>query len=275
MMASSVMGDPAAEPVRVAVSIPPQAFIVERIGGDLVDVMTLVEPGQSPATYEITPKQMAMLSGEDVYFKIGVPFEKNLADKLRNSLPSLPVVDCAQDSMSEKAAENNHDHHLEDPHIWLDPVAIPKIGKIIRDHLIQLRPSQKDLFESNYRALERQSRTITEDISGMLGPYRGKTFYVFHPAFGAFTKRFGLRQMAIEQEGKDPGGKYLAELISRMKKEKVRFIFVQPQFSKKSARAIADEVGAELVELDPLAFDLLANIKTIADRLVAGFAERR
>lgn len=275
MMASSVLGDSPSAPVRVAVSIPPQAFIVEKIGGDLVDVMTLVKPGQSPATYEITPKQMAMLSGEEVYFKIGVPFERNLADKLRNSLPSLPVVDCAPDSMPEIAAENNHDHHLDDPHIWLDPEEIPGIGKIILDRLIQLRPSRKDFFESNYRALEKQSRTITNDISGILGPYRGRTFFVFHPAFGAFAKRFNLNQAAIEQEGKDPGGKHLAELISQMTRDKVKFIYVQPQFSEKSARAIADEVGAKLVELDPLAFDLFANITNIADRLVAGFAERK
>lgn len=276
--AQSAFAEPSVTPLKIAVSIPPQEYIAREIGGDLVEIMTLVDAGQSPATYEITPKQMAALSGADLYFKIGVPFEKNLAKKIENSLPDLPVIDCAPDvalSSEHETGGHGHNHGSEDSHVWLDPLRIPKIARIMMNELVVHRPSQREYFQANYNALEERVALITNEITEMLETHRGKTFYVFHPAFGSFAKRFGLHQDAIEQDGKEPGGKYLAGLIERMKKEKVKHIYVQPQFSKKSARAIADEIGAELIELDPLARDIVTNLKSIAVKIVKGFESQQ
>lgn len=255
----------------VAVSIAPQEYLLRRIGGDIINVEVLVAPGQSPATYEITPRQMAELTNADLYFTIGVPFERTLSERLEKSLPDLKLVSCYCETAHQHDHEGDNDL---DPHCWLDPDQLKQIALCMTEALRKQYPDKEGYFRDGYGIILRQLKKIDNEIKDLLASYKGQSFYVYHPAFGHFAERYGLRQVAIEQDGKEPSAKKLAELIRQAKADGVKYIFVQPQFAHKSAGTVAEEIGAELVELDPLAGDLFANLKVLAGKIAESFDTR-
>jgi len=258
--------------IPVFVSILPQAFFVEKIGGDRVLVDVLVQPGQSPHTYAPTPRQMGRLAEGRVYFRIGVAFENAFIPKIENALPNLIIVDTRQGINLEKMAghegEEDHDHGEElDPHIWLDPLLVKKQAKIIKDTLAQLDPAGQSLYEKNLAAFCSDLEALHARLTKALTPLQGKSFFVFHPAFGYFAKAYGLKQIAVETGGNAPSARHLASLIESAKKNGVRVLFVQPQFSQKSAKTVARAINGVVVPLDPLARDYFSNMTGIAQAL--------
>ncbi|HPQ68309.1 MAG TPA: zinc ABC transporter substrate-binding protein [bacterium] len=254
--------------VNVFVSIIPQAYFVERIGGSEVNVQVLVGPGQSPETYDPSPKQMAQLAQADVYFPIGVPFEFRLMKKIKRSFPDLNVVE-SQRGISLRAGEvDHHDGHRPDfnidPHIWLDPQKARIMSSTMTDELARLRPDLAETFRANLAQLAADLDQLHRDLTAQLKPYKGCSFMVFHPAYGYFAGAYGLNQIAVEAEGKSPNAKQLAEWIDFAKKEKVKVIFVQPQFSQDTARTIAASIDGVVVPMDPLAKDYINNLRKMA-----------
>ncbi|MGI5819471.1 MAG: metal ABC transporter solute-binding protein, Zn/Mn family [Armatimonadota bacterium] len=257
----------AAAPVITAcVSIPPQAFFVERIGGTRVSVEVLVGPGQSPATYEPTPAQMAALDRADVFFRIGVPFEDALMDRISASMPRLNVVDLRKGIELQPIADHggDHAHGREDPHTWLDPALAAIQARTIHEELARLDRNAAGTYAANLEALSSDLEQVQAEVAETLASLQGRRMFVFHPAFGYFARAFGLEQVAIEIEGREPAPRELQQIIEMAKDEDLRVIFVQPEFSDASARAIAAEVGAEVVSIDPLARDYLDNLREMA-----------
>jgi len=279
---------PAREKIKVFVSIVPHAYFVERVGGDRVDVGTLVGPGREPHEYEPTPKQLGELASARVLFTAGMPFETTLAKKIRSSFKNLRVVDTNKGitlhAMSEEEGEAEdddkrhkhgkeaaHDHRTgaPDPHVWLDPVLAKTQVATICDTLVAMDPAHTDEYRKNLEAFQQDLDRLNQKLTAALAPLKGKTFYVYHPAFGYFADRYGLRQVPVEMGGKEPSAKHLAQLISRARKDGVKVIFVQPQFSKKTAEALAKEIGGAVVPLNDLAKDYLKNMEEIATQVSA------
>lgn len=262
-------------PLQVTVSILPQEYFVKRIGGQRVQVTTLVQPGNSPATYAPTPKQMASIASAHIYFRIGVPFENSLYPKLKRSLPDLMIIDLQEGIKlmpMEEGPDDIHDHHEDlDPHTWLDPNLALHQSLLIRDALIRFDPAGETKYRNNFAALERDLEQLDKELQGSLLPLAGKTIYVFHPAYGYFCRAYGLHQKAVHPEGKNPGAKYLARLIEQAKKDNVKAIFVQPQFSTKAARTLARSIGGSVITLDPLALNYLDNMRSISKQLVRSY----
>lgn len=258
-------------PLNIMVSILPQEYFVQRIGGDRVKVSALVQPGHSPATYAPTPKQMVALATSKIYFRIGVPFENGLIPKLARSIPNLTIVDLRQDiellPMDESHGEHDDDHGDFDPHTWLDPMLALKQSAVILDTLIHFDPAGAAEFNENFVSLSKDLKQLDQQLKEMLKPYRGMSIYAFHPAYGYFCRAYGLKQKAINPDGKEPGARHLARLIEQAQKDMVRVIFVQPQFSDKAARTIARSINGSVVALDPLAVDYLANMRSMAREL--------
>jgi len=127
-----------------------------------------------------------------------------------------------------------------------------------------LAPEAEDAFSHQLRLFLGELDRVDGQIRRLLAPLKGKKMYVFHPSFGYFTDAYGLKQVPIEREGKEPPPKYLAKIIAEARKDRVTALFVQPQFSPKGAQAIADAIGAHLVFLDPLAYDYTNNLLKIA-----------
>ncbi len=267
----------------VYVSILPQKYFVDRIGGKYFDVKVLVMPGQSPATYDPTPGQIAALDNAETLFLIGVPFEKHLLENISGRLKNLNIVDTSSGidkiMLDTHTRENEHEEHGHkagelDPHTWLDPALAKKQAVLIAANLKKIVPEHADEIDYNLSVVVADLDKLNREISAALEPVRGKKIYVFHPAFGYFARAYGLQQMAVETGGKEPGAKHIASLINKAKSEDVRVIFVQPQFSKKSAEAIAGAIGGAVVPIDPLAYDYIKNLRNIAVEIKSALARQ-
>lgn len=241
-------------PVRVFVCIEPIAYLAERIGGPLVDTSVLVGPGQDPHTYEPTPGQMARLAESRLYFAIGLPFEDRLLPRIRELSPNLAVIDAGR-SVPRRTG---------DPHIWMSPRLAKTIARNLCDALVTADASNSRTYHDGLDALLSDLDTLDTEIASALRPLRGRSICVFHDAFGYFADAYGLKQVAIETGGREPGPRHVAELVERARRDGVRVIFVQPQFSTMSAAAIAREIGGAVVPFDPLARDYIANMRKAA-----------
>lgn len=272
----------AGKPV-IFVSILPQAYFAERVAGDHVSVEVLAGPGQSPHSFEPTPKQMAKLAEADVFFTIGIPFEKGFVHKIKSSNPRLKIVPTDTGITKRRMKTDRHHDEKEghahektyaaehkggaDPHVWLDPVLVKGMAEIMCDTLSGLMPENKKTFRKNLDAFTRDLNDLDRKIADVLKPLRGRKFFVFHPAFGYFGDRYGLDQQAVEIEGKEPGARQLARLTEEAKEEGVRVLFVQPQFAKTSAATVAQEIGGAVVPIDPLARNYIQNLTEMADTI--------
>ncbi len=256
----------------VFVSIPPQAFVVEWLAGNLVQVDVLLPPGASPATYEPTPKQMAALDRAQLYLQIGAPFEGPILAKVSELMPELRIVDCRAGVELEPIGGGGHDHGagLLDPHIWLDPQRMKNIASTTARALEALLPDEAPGIEERLAALRRAIDDTDGRVADILAPFAGRTLLVFHPAYGYFTRRYGLIQMAVEVDGRAPSARRLTAVVGELRHQPVPALFVQPQFSRSAAERVANALDCELVELDPLAGDYLANLEIMADRIAEG-----
>ncbi len=263
----------------VFVSIAPQKFIVQQIGKDLVDVQVMVRPGASPATYEPKPRQMADLSRTDIYFAIGVPFENAWLKKIAAANSEMKVVHT--DHGIEKLAMANHhdeearhekDHHEHgglDPHIWLSPPLVKIQARAILAALREVDPEHRSVYEANFREFASRIDRLDADLRKTFTGKKGTRFMVFHPSWGYFAHAYGLRQAPIEIQGKDPKPAQLKELIEHARENGIKVVFVQPQFSTKSAKLVAREIGGQVAFADPLAEDWLLNMREVAKKFKA------
>jgi zinc transport system substrate-binding protein len=166
-------------------------------------------------------------------------------------------------------SEKRHIHGSDgsDPHIWLSPSLVKKQAETIWHALVRFDPSGKEEYTSNFNGFIRDIDALQKKIAGLLAPFKGKSIYVFHPSFGYFADEYGLRQVAVEIEGKAPKGQDLARFIKMAKKEKVRVVFVQPQFDQGTARKIAGAINGKVVPIDPLSKDYLINLEQMSKKI--------
>lgn len=264
-----------ARPMEVFVSIAPQQFIVDRIGGPLVKSHLLVDKGQDPHFFEPSPRRLMELGRARLYFTVGLEFERQLAARLGKSFAGLRFV--AMDKgihklpMSSSDEEGKMHRGDKDPHIWLSPLLVSKMAGNTADALAEEDPAHAATYRRRLRKLRQDLLAVQSRLRKELLPYKGRTFYVFHPAFGYFAAAFGLRQRAVEEGGHSPSPRQLAALIEQARREQVRIIFVQPEFDQKGAEAIARAIGGTVIDLDPLAYDVLGNFSRIAASLGRSF----
>ncbi len=273
LLSSPLQAALAAEPLGVFVSLLPQKQFVERIAGDAVKVEVMVRPGQSPATFDPTPQQMVALARAAAYFRIGAPFETVWVPKMQSTHPKLRIVDTRVGitllPMDSPATSHGHDHGspaagggTPDPHIWTDPLRVKQQAANIRDGLIALAPTERARFEAGYARYAAEIDALDAELRTVLTGKTERRFMVFHPAWGYLARTYGLKQIPIEVEGKEPGPQALARMIDQAKADGVRVIFVQKQFSRSAADSVARAIGGEVVELDPLAEDFIGNTRT-------------
>jgi zinc transport system substrate-binding protein len=265
-----------AKPVlNVHVSILPQKYFVERIGQDLVNVHVLVKPGKSPATYSPSPDQIKKLTTSDVYFRIGVPFENSILEKIK-SIARVRLVDTRQ-GIPLRRMENRHKKGLKkntqlgnDPHIWMSPVLVKIQAHTIFTTFSSMDPENTDIYKKNYMLFIKDLDVLDHRLKTAFKNLAGETLFVFHPSFGYLTDAYNLKQIAVESMGKSPKGKALSNIIKSAKKQKTRVIFAQPQFDQNTAEKIASAINGVVVFINPLAYDYLVNMETIALSITRG-----
>jgi zinc transport system substrate-binding protein len=250
----------------LTVSILPQKYFVQKIVKDKFDVNVMVQPGASPHIYEPKSSQMKSLMNSEIYFYIGVSFEKVWLDKFKLSAKNTTFVDTS--SGIEKITMAKHEHHEEetnkkeshfeheeegtDPHIWLDPILVKVQAKNIYDAIVKIDSKNSEFYKANYEEFLKELDMLDADLKTILAPYENRAFMVFHPSWGYFAKRYNLEQIAVEVEGKEPKPNELVELIKDAKEHDIKIVFVSPQFSQKSAKTISKNIGAKVISLDSL-----------------------
>jgi zinc transport system substrate-binding protein len=250
----------------VTVSIVPQKYFVERVGGERVDVNVMVLPGNSPATYEPRPEQLAALSESAAYFSIGVPFEGAWAEKIAAANQGMLMVDTAAgiERMPMKVGHGHSEGPL-DPHIWLSPELVKVQARNIADALVKLDPAHDGEYRANLEAFIADIDELEADIKETFAGANSNKFIVFHPAWGYFAHDFELEMIPIEIGGQEPSAQELAHLIAEAQEEGIRVVFAQPEFSTQDAETIAQEIGGEVLLVSPLAEDWLSNLTRVAD----------
>jgi len=244
------------EPIPIFVSIIPQKYFVERIGGNDVTVEVMVKPGESPATFNPNPKKMSRLANSKLYFSIGVPFERIWISRLKAIHPDLQFI-----SLHNKSS-NPRDEH--DPHIWLSPLLAKKMLAEIEAALSKAKPERAEFFKMNSINLAQELDILDQEIRDIIATAKSRNFMVFHPAWSYFAETYDLKQVAIEHQGKEPGPRALQQIINTGKKLKIKTIFVQRQFGLSVAKNVSQIIGANVEEIDPLAENYFENMRKIA-----------
>ena len=268
----STPGAPGGSRLRVAVSVPPQAYFVERIGGDRVAVEVMIPPGFSHVDYPLTPRQMEALSTAGLYIKVGHPsfdYERRYIDPFLERSPHVRVVDMSQGMRlitgpGEAEGGEHHDHGDGDPHVWVAPETVAVAAGNIAEALCAADPAGAPLYRANLRSFLEEIGRLDREIRAELAAAPVRKFIVYHPGWGYFARQYGLEQIAIEAEGKEPGAAQMIELIDRARREGVRLVFIEAGFPRRSAQVIADAVDGEVVLADPQQKDWPANLRRVA-----------
>ncbi|WP_089725927.1 metal ABC transporter solute-binding protein, Zn/Mn family [Candidatus Thiosymbion oneisti] len=287
-----------AEPLRVFASVVPIRTCVERVGGEHVDARAMVRPGYNPHTYDPTPQQISALAKAVLYVRAGVPFEDAWMERIRSANPAMQILDVrsgidrreleaqGHDGDGDAQGPSGHDrhqdrhgqaadhahHHASDPHVWTSPPLVKHLAGVIRARLAELDPAHAADFARNHAAYVAELEALDRELRTLLEPLRNRKFMVFHPAWSYFAATYGLVQIPIEREGKEPGPRALTALIEQARREQVKVVFVQPQFSRRSAEQVARAIGGRVVAIDPLAADYAANLRRVARQITGAVA---
>lgn len=234
--------------IQVSVSVPPQAEIVRKIGGDRVEVETLVAPGASDEDLSLSPRKTLALERTDLYVKVGHPafqVEKRYVDPFLARHPEIRVVDM---SRGIDLITDNHGHEGGDPHVWGAPATMVAAARNIAAALSDLDPTHAQTYRGNLErylsGIDRLDREIRARLAG-----GRRTFLVYHPSWGYFARQYGLEQIAIEAEGKEPGAARLIQLIDRARREGAEVVLVP--YPRESAQVLAEAIGGRIITADP------------------------
>ena len=249
----------------IYVTLPPIAYLVKQLAGPGYKVQTLFSTTQDPHTFEPQTKQIADISKSDIFFVAGMPEEKAFEEHFENKrYPAVynvsRFIKKRKLNCSKCASCNNLD-----PHTWLSPENLDKQAIAIVSALSAHYPENKKTFQTRYKTLRKQLNELNEEVSKKLKPYKGQAFFVYHPSFGYFAQAYGLKQIAIENEGKKPSVKHLRKIIEIGSKQKHKVVITQPQFIRKYADEVAREIGAKVYLVNPLSADPIDTIEKLAD----------
>ena len=243
----------------VSVSILPQKYLVEKIAGDYLQVNVMIPPGMSPETCDLSTEQLKKLYDSDICFTIGhLPFELTHLAPVVKQRKDIRIINHSEGIKLLSGScghqhHNGHEHSGVDPHIWSSPRYVAQMAQQIFKALSEQYPTQKEKFEEGYKTLSKEIETVKEKADSALNEKRGSMFLIYHPALTYLADDYGLQQVAIENEGKEPNPAHLKHIIDLAKEKNIRIIFIQSQFDKNNALSVAKEIGGEVIPIDPLA----------------------
>ncbi len=242
--------------LKIVVSIIPLYNITKAITGDKADITVMVPPGASEHTFEPKPSQVKELADADIFIEVGAGMEFWDEKMLRAAgNKKLKIIRCTDGVklMQEQGEEHEKHHEAGNPHIWLDPILVKDIAAKIYD-AIAVPAFKQDPFYARYALLDMQLDALDKYIRGEVSKFGIKNIVSFHPAWAYFEKRYGLKEVGVIEEtpGKEPTPKELENIISQIKKYKIKTIFAEPQLPRKAADIIAKEAGVSVLVLDPV-----------------------
>ena len=276
----TVCGWAEAKKPRILVALPPHATLVARVAGDRVETAVVLETGGDHEVFAPTPSNLRRFQEADLYWATGLGFERSFVPRLRALSPALELIGEAAPGEGEDESHHDHDHdhdhghhdHGEDdPHWWLSPREVASRVHALAEALAAFDPPHAADYLAGATAFAARCEALHAELAELFAPYRGRSFFVYHAAFGHFAAAYGLEQVPLEREGREPSLREMGALVARGRAEGVRVVYAQPQHRATALTVFAEQFGAEIVRLDPLAADWEANLRTLAARLVEGF----
>ncbi|MDO5017525.1 MAG: zinc ABC transporter substrate-binding protein [Porphyromonas sp.] len=250
----------------ITVSLLPEKYFVEQMTGDWAEVHVLVPYGNNPEAYDPTPKDIAKLHSSKTYLAIGtLPFEQQWIRSLPDSVTLVNIAErMPHDLIHGDHEEHGHVHQFGDPHYWTSLTGGEAMAEVIREALAELFPDRAEEIRQNYEANLAPTLTeIAEYGQSVLGQRDSLAFVIYHPSLSLFAEEWGLRQLAIEEHGREPSVKHLIALIDEARKWDTRVVFIQREFDTKSVESIASDLRIHRVVIDPLAEDWAAEMRSI------------
>lgn len=264
-----------AKPV-VAVSIEPQRYFIEQIAGDKVEVQTLVPKGAVPETYDLTPGQIVDLGQCQAYFVMGhLAFERRWVDSYSDQHPHTNIVDMSQ-GITPIVSSTPHTGHQKDdipgmfvePHTWMSVSNALTIAKNVCEGLCATDPENETYYEQRLDSLDKRLHRLDESIRATLET-ADSTFLIYHPALTYFARDYGLTQISIENDGKEPSPRQMKATIDKAAAKGIKVLFIQPEFDRRTAETLVKSTGTRLVTVNPLSYDWENEMLSIA-RALAG-----
>lgn len=252
----------------VLVSVAPHKFFVEQVTQHTIPVQLMVPAGASSHTYEPSPKQVLSASKADLWFTMGEAFEPKVVRSLTSYNPQMQIVDLRKGVNLIRDGEHHHccscHGNSEDVHYWLSAREAKTQALTIYEALVARYPEKKDIFTQGYTQFIADLDQLDQELTLTLKPVFGRSILVSHPAYGYFIRDYGMKQLSIEFEGKDPTPLQLTTVLRDSRNAQVTKVFVQPQYPSKGASLIAKEINAKVVTLEPYSENYFETMREIA-----------
>ena len=262
----------------VSVTILPQKYFVDQIAGNLLQVNVLVPPGSSYHNYEILPSQMKDLAKSQAWLQVGLlTFEHALKDKMADINKNLSIVNCSEgiipiagSECEEEGHDHEHAHHeAYDPHTWLAPAE----SKIIAQNTLKALkvgfPEHAADFDTNYTMFITRIDSLATEIEQRLASLKNRNILIFHPALAYYARQFGMEQIALELDGKDPSPRHMKNIVDLAHEQNIHVIFIQKEFDSAFALQLSREIDGEVVIIDPLDYNWEKQLLDITDKIAA------
>ena len=255
----------------ITVTLEPLRYFTEAIAGDQYQVVSMVPKGSSPETYDPTPQQLVALNKSQAYFRIGhIGFEQTWMDRLASNSPQLKFFDTSEGIDLIRTAGYQHGDHYHaggvEPHVWNSANNAIILAENIYQALCELDASHQSYYKERLDSLKQAIQQTDQTIRELLQK-SDQTFLIYHPALSYFARDYGLKQISIEEEGKEPSPAQLKTLIETCRKENIHVIFVQQEFDIRNAQLIADELGVTIIPINPLSYDWSTEMINVAKAL--------
>lgn len=253
----------------VVTTIAPLAEFIEQIGGERVSVTVMVPVSANEHTYEPTPNQLKELSQAKLYMAAGsgIEFELVWLERFRRLNPSMRIESISKDVVLLSGGAHDYGEVRHDPHVWLSVENAKTMAQQIADTFLQIDAPNQEFYKNNLNDYLTELENLHQEIKERMSKRQTKDFISSHSAWRYFAHEYGLNEIAIESEGKEPGASQILDIIKAAKKKQIKVVFVAPQFSKRHAEMIAKEIGGHLIEADPLRKDYIENLRQFSKNL--------
>ena len=262
LIAACTGGSPSDKRI-ITVTIEPLRYFTEQIAGDKFTVKTMVPRGGNPETYEPTARQMVDLSASDLYIKVGnIGFERTWMKRLEANAPHTIII-----NSSDGITSSDNSMYIHDPHTWMSTANAMYIARNIYKALAEIDSKDSLYFKKNLERLMGKIEAVDTQIREEITKDKSTTFLIYHPALTYFAQEYGLRQLSIEEDGREPSAVQLKQVINTARQNHVNVIFVQREFDSRNTDIVARSTGAEKVEINPLSYDWDKEMVKIAQSL--------
>ena len=270
----------AEQTITVAVGIVPEAAFVQAVAGDLVNTVTLIPPGYSPANYQPTAMEMRQLSDAAIYFTLQMPTEQaNILPKVADFNADVKIVDLreaiaavypllhTEENAEEAAGHDEHDHGDVDPHVWLSPKRAVVMVQTIADELSAMDAANEQTYQENAAAYIASLNALDLEIREKLEPIQNKSFLIYHGAYGYFADDYGFTMIAIEIAGKQATAEELQHVIDLARENNITTVFYQDEFDDSQAATVAEEISGVAQNVAPLTMDYIQGLEDFVNAL--------